>query len=158
MRRTLTLLAAFLWLAAPTVQASEWVWLEENDGLRQARQALVVGNATKAAAMAERALAGSAHGTIGGAPKALLRQGHALLCVCYRLTADWSRAERHCDAAVKLSPSDWRGYVNRAALAIEQERFVQAREDLERARSLAPPRESAVEKNMALLSDLQARN
>jgi len=158
MRRTLTLLAAFAWLSMSAVQASEWLWLTENDGLSDARHALLEGDPERAALLAERVLEGAGTTAIGGPPKALLEQAQTLLCICHRLSGDWIRAVSACDRAVALAPNDWRGYVNRAALAIDRRQLAMARKDLERAKTLAPAGEHAVEANLALLTDLQGSN
>lgn len=157
MRRILILLAAFAWLSTPAAQASEWMWLTENDGLRAARHALVEGDPERAAVLAERVLERAGKGTVGGPPKALLEQAQTLLCVCHRLSGAWNRAVSACDRAIALAPSDWRGYVNRAALAIDLGQLEQARADLEKAKMRAPTGEPAVEANLTLLADLQGQ-
>ncbi|RMF12633.1 MAG: hypothetical protein D6757_09445 [Alphaproteobacteria bacterium] len=59
------------------------------------------------------------------------------LCVVHRLQDRLKEARAECDTAVRLTPHDWRAYLNRAALAIEQGDFTIARTDLRRADRLS---------------------
>lgn len=59
------------------------------------------------------------------------------LCVVHRLQDRLKEARAECDAAVLLTPHDWRVILNRAAVAIEQGDFSIARTDLRRADRLS---------------------
>jgi len=131
--------------------AGETIHFVANDGLRQAREALLAGKPADAARRAEAVLRAAKRDSVGAPPRALLYQAHSLLCVCYRLEEDWPNAETQCDKAVALGSKNWRAYVNRAALALDRGAFAAAARDLARATELGPADDPAIRANQELL-------
>ncbi|WP_417462727.1 tetratricopeptide repeat protein [Kordiimonas sp.] len=63
---------------------------------------------------------------------------HNGLCVTYIMDEEWENAMKHCDAAIRIVPNNWRFYNNRGNIYLETGDFDRAYEQYKEGLRFAP--------------------
>jgi len=64
--------------------------------------------------------------------------GHSNLCAGYAMLKQWDEALHHCNAALEIDGSNWRGFNNRAAVYVGKGEYELAMNDLRAGLEIAP--------------------
>lgn len=63
---------------------------------------------------------------------------HSNLCAGYLLLNQLDKALQHCNTVLAENDNYWRAYSNRALIYIEQKRYAEAEQDLQKGESISP--------------------
>lgn len=122
--------------------------LQPSDLIRRGNAHIETGDIEKAKASLSRALE----------TNLTLRQranAHNSMCVANIKEESWEEAMTHCDAAIKMTRSNWRFYNNRGNVYMGLGQFEQAMENYRRGLRIAP-KSITLATNIAILEE-QAR-
>ncbi len=128
--RMLALYACCL-LAGPAVADPFEIVLQPSELLQQGNSYLESGEIDKAKKVLTRALNSDL-------TEKQMANVHNSMCVAHIKEEAWQTALKHCDAAIKIVPTNWRFHNNRGNVYFGMRNYRQAMENYQKGRKIAP--------------------
>lgn len=150
--RTLVLCTGFLLASHAGVASNTFeIVLKPSDLLRQGNAYIEAGEIEKAKVSLTRAIKSNL-------TSRQLANAHNSLCVAFIKDESWQKAMTHCNAAIKIVPTNWRFHNNKGNIYFGLRRFDLAMKNYERGLRIAP-KSTTLATNIEMLENyVQARN